>query len=136
MSPTLNAPRILFAVLLLSLLACAVFADGTPEPNAAAEAVADLSAEPAAELPNSTPMTPAAPAVADPGAQNATPMSSGNWTFYGRESCYDLFERSCYRAFLPAPRCPSNPAGQACSPFGSRCFNIISSYWVDEYYCY
>ncbi len=68
-------------------------------------------------------------------ADRPVPVAAGlTWKFVTRESCADLFLRSCSGSF-PQPQCPANPAGQACAPRGAACYATINSATVDIYRC-
>lgn len=106
----------------------------------------DISSElPAPSDETALPTRDAAPAdsemiadevIAEVESPEPTPASTSTWHFYSRENCFDMFTQGCYQSHFPDPFCPSsNPAGQACSPVGSRCWVIISNWWADEYVC-
>ncbi len=58
-----------------------------------------------------------------------------HWTLDSREDCYDMGYRSCYSR-LWTPSCPDRPVeGKTCTTVGGRCYSIVSSRFVETYWC-
>ena len=128
MNPAKGLTKLVFstAIMILCLGATSVMAEtAEPAPDASAEAAAEVAG------------TCEAPAMEPVKVQNQTPLSSGpTWHLLSNEYCRDRFGTSCYSATYPAPFCSSsNPTGQSCSPFGSKCWVILSSSYANEYWC-
>lgn len=115
----------------LALVACAAVAPAASGEGGEAPAASEVAV--CAVAPESAAPPTAAVALGVDEAPIAT-STTGVWTFFSRENCWDLWLTSCSTAW-PPDQCPPNPAGKPCSPLRDTCWHVINSNVVDMYRC-